>query len=85
MEDIVAEDNFVVTRFTGDGTQSGDLAAVLGLSPAIPAKGRQLRMTELNLWRIENGKVSEQWDIYDNWGAWIRLGLIDPDRICSVQ
>jgi hypothetical protein len=61
------------------------IAAIPGLSPAIPAKGRHLRMTELNLWRIENGRVSEQWDIYDNWGAWMQLGFIDPDRICSAQ
>jgi predicted ester cyclase len=85
VEDIVAEGNFVATRITTDGTQRGDLAAIPGLSPAIPARGRQLRMTELNLWRIENGKVSEQWDIYDNWGAWMQLGFIDPDRVCSVQ
>jgi predicted ester cyclase len=85
VQDIVAEGNFVVTRFTSGGTQRGDLAAVPGLSPAIPAKGRQLRLTELSLWHIVNGKASEEWDFYDNWGASIQLGLIDPQRICPVQ
>jgi predicted ester cyclase len=85
VEDTVAEGNFVVTRITTDGTQRHDLAAIPGLSPAIPAKGRHLRMTELNLWRIEKGRVSEQWDIYDNWGAWMQLGFIDPDGICSAK
>jgi predicted ester cyclase len=84
VEDIIAEGDFVVTRFTSDGTQRGDLAAVPGLSPAIPAKGRPLRITELNLWRIANGKASEQWDVYDRWGALIQLGLIDPERICPA-
>jgi hypothetical protein len=42
-------------------------------------------MSELNLWRITNGKASEQWDIYDNWGASIQLGLIDPERICPAD
>jgi predicted ester cyclase len=85
VEEIHAEGNFVVTLLTVGGTQRGDLAAIPGISPAIPAKGRQLRMNELNLWRIENGKVSEQWYIYDNWGAWTQLGFLDPDRICSIQ
>jgi predicted ester cyclase len=85
VEDIAAEGSLVVTRITTDGTQRGDLAAIPGLSPAIPAKGRTLRMTELNLWRIANGKVAEQWDIYDNWGAWTQLGFIDPDRVCATQ
>ena len=84
VQDIIAEGDFVVTRFTSGGTQRGNLAAVPGLSPAIPAKGRQLRLSELNLWRIVNGKASEQWDIYDNWGASIQLGLIDPEKICPV-
>jgi predicted ester cyclase len=82
VQDILAEGDLVVTRFTSGGTQQGDLAAVPGLSPAIPGRGRRLRLTELNLWRIVNGKASEQWDVYDNWGASIQLGLIDPQRPC---
>ena len=85
VQDIIAEGDFVMTRFTSGGTQKGDLAAVPGLSPAIPARGHQLRLTELNLWRIVNGKASEQWDVYDNWGASIQLGLIDPERLCPVK
>jgi hypothetical protein len=76
-----------IHRYTSmaDYGRAGDLAAVPGLSPTIPAKGRQLRITELSLWHIVNGKASEEWDLYDNWGASIQLGLIDPQRISPVQ
>jgi C-1 hydroxylase len=85
VQDIIAEGDFVVTRFTSAGTQRGDLAAVPGLSPAIPARGRQHRLSELNLWHVVNGKALEQWDVYDNGGAAMQLGLIDPEKICPVR
>lgn len=84
VQDITAEGDFVVTRFNSGGTQRGEIAAIPALSPAIPAKGRRLRIAELALWRIANGKAAEEWDFYDNWGASIQLGLIDPERICPA-
>lgn len=79
--DTVAEGDMVMTRFLSTGTQRGDIAAIPGYQPAIPANGKALRFPELAVHRLANGKVAEQWDFADNWGANIQAGVIDPDKM----
>ena len=35
------------------------------------------------VYRVVNGKLAEQWDFADNWGANVQAGLIDPDHMRS--
>lgn len=80
VESIVAEGDFVAARFLSTGTQGRDLAAVPHLMPAIPSQHRLVHMPEMELFRISNGKLAEQWDLSDGWGANVQLGLFDPDH-----
>jgi len=78
---MVAEGDMVVTRFLSTGTQKGDLPAIPGYQPFIPANGKFVRTQELAVHRLFNGKLAEQWELEDNWGASIQAGLIDPDEM----
>jgi hypothetical protein len=43
----------------------------------------------MEIFRIVNGKIAEQWLSQDVWGGVIQLGLFDPDHwkesICGTQ
>jgi hypothetical protein len=71
----------VMTRFMSTGIQKGDLAAIPGYQPMISANGKFQRFPELAVHRIVNGKIAEQLDFADMWGANIQAGVIDPDRM----
>jgi predicted ester cyclase len=77
---LIAEGDLVAARFTSTGTQARDIPAVPHLQPTVPNKGRFLRMPEMEVFRIANGKLVEQWDLNDGWSANAQLGLFDPDR-----
>ena len=77
---MVAEGDMVVARFVSSGTQARELSAILHHSPAIPNLGKSMRMPEIEIFRIVDGKLAEQWDLADIWGANIQSGLFDPDR-----
>jgi predicted ester cyclase len=78
--DIVAERNMVMTRFMSSGTQKGDIPAIPGYQPVVPPNGKFQRFPELAVHRIVEGKIAEQWDFSDGWGANIQAGLIDPSN-----
>lgn len=78
--DIVAEGNMVMTRFMCTGTQKGDIPAIPGYQPRVPANGKFQQFPELAVHRMVDGKVAEQWDFSDSWGANIQAGLIDPSN-----
>jgi predicted ester cyclase len=78
--DIVAERNMVMTRFMSAGTQKGDIASIPGYQPMVPANGKFQRFPELAVHRIVDGRIAEQWDFSDGWGANIQAGLIDPSN-----
>ena len=79
--EMVAEGDNVVSRFLSTGTQKGDIPAIPGYQPLLPATGKFIRFPELAVHRLVNGKVAEQWEFADNWGANIQAGLIDPDKM----
>ncbi|SPF45316.1 conserved exported hypothetical protein [Candidatus Sulfotelmatobacter kueseliae] len=79
--DMVAEGDVVVTRFLSTGTQKGDIPAIPGYQPLLPANCRPVRIPALALHRLVNGKLAEQWEYEDYWSANIQAGLIDPDKM----
>jgi predicted ester cyclase len=79
IEGFVAEGDWVAARFTSTGTQARDLAAMPHVQPAVPSKARALRMPEIEIFRISNGRLAEQWDMNDGWDTNRQLGLFDPD------
>ncbi len=71
IEQIVAEGDFVVTRFTSTGTQRG---AFNGR----PATGKTVSISELAVHRIANGKIAEQWGFPDALSLDQQLGAANP-------
>ena len=54
VEDIVAEGDEVVIRFTSTGTQLGEFQ---GMAPS----GRKVKIQEMAIFRLSHGKIVEQW------------------------
>jgi predicted ester cyclase len=80
VESIVAEGDLVAVRFLSTGTQGQDIAAVPHFMPSIPNRHLPARITEIEIYRVANGKLAEQWDIYDSWDLNMQLGLFAPDH-----
>jgi steroid delta-isomerase-like uncharacterized protein len=66
---IVAEGNTVWAYGTYSGTQKGDW---LG----IPASNKSYQINAVDIFRIENGKLAEHWDVIDIYGLFKQLGVI---------
>ena len=69
IEDQVAEGDKVVTRWIGSGTHQGEM---MGIAPT----GNQVRVDGMTISRIEDGKIVEEWEIYDALGMMQQLGAI---------
>ncbi len=69
VEDMIAEGDKVVTRYTGQGTQRGEFMG-------IPATGKRVTTTVIDIFRIADGKVAEAWVEADNLGLMQQLGMI---------
>jgi len=60
-EDLIAEGDKVVVRWTSRGTQQGELMG-------IPPTGKQFSATGIEIYRLEGGKIVEHWLESDNLG-----------------
>jgi steroid delta-isomerase-like uncharacterized protein len=69
VEDMVAEADKVFTRVGISATHEGEL---LG----IPATRRRLSFTAMELYRLEEGKIDEQWVNVDTLGMMQQIGAI---------
>jgi predicted ester cyclase len=69
VEDVIAEGDKVVLRWTQTGTHIGPL---FGMT----ATGRSFRTTGIEIWRVEDDKLAEHWDVVDVYGQQMQLGLI---------
>ena len=68
VEDLVAEGDIVVERFTARGTQRGELMGV-------PASGKVIVLHGMQMFRIENSQIVERWGRLDEIGLLRQLGL----------
>ena len=71
VEDMIAEGDKVASRITTRGTHKGDFQG-------IPATGKQVTQTGIDIVRIAGGKVVERWGEFDNLGLLQQLGVIPP-------
>ena len=69
VEDQISEGDRVVTRWTGQGTQQGEL---MGISPT----GNQVTVTGIEFDRVSEGKMQETWVNYDALGMMQQLGVV---------
>ena len=64
---LVAEDDYVVGRWTATGTH-------LGRWGTVEPTGRSVRLSAANIFRLDNGKVVEIWNHRDDLGLREQLG-----------
>jgi steroid delta-isomerase-like uncharacterized protein len=66
---IAAEGDAVWVYGTYSGTQKGDW---LG----IPATNKAYKMDAVDIFRVQDGKLAEHWDVLDTYGLFKQLGVI---------
>ena len=70
---MVAEGDLVATRWTAQGTHTGDL---MGMAPS----GKHVTVTGMNINRAVNGKLSDGWGNFDQLGLLQQIGAIPMAR-----
>ncbi len=74
VEDVIAEGDKAVTRYTIRGTHQGEIEE-FG-----PPTGRQVEIKGITIHRIEDGKIVEEWERYDNLSLLQQLGLVPEQQ-----
>jgi steroid delta-isomerase-like uncharacterized protein len=69
IEDVIAEGDQVVVRWTLRGTHQGELMG-------IPPTNNQVTVTGMSIERVSGEKIVETWDNYDALGLMQQLGVI---------
>ena len=69
-DDIVAEGDKVVARWTWKGKHTGEFMGV-------PPTGKQVAITGISIFRIADGKIVEEWGEQDNLGMMQQLGMLE--------
>lgn len=69
-EDVIAEGDKVVSRYTVRGTHKG------ATEEYGPPTGRQIVIEGITIYRFKDGKLAEMWDRYDNLAVLQQLGLM---------
>ena len=74
VDEQFAEGDMVATRWTGRGTQDGEL---MGIAPT----EKQVTVSGITISKLENGQVVEEWSNWDTLGMLQQLGAVpDPAR-----
>jgi steroid delta-isomerase-like uncharacterized protein len=68
----IAEGDLVTVLWTGTGTNTGE-------GNGLPATGKSGRVRGITIWRIVNGKITEEWSEFDQLRIMTQLGLL-PER-----
>jgi steroid delta-isomerase-like uncharacterized protein len=69
IEDVVADGDRVATRGTFTGTHQGEFNG-------IPPTGKSVKVSYIDIWRLENGKAVENWVQIDMVGLLQQLGVM---------
>lgn len=72
IEDMIAEGDKVVTRYTVSGTHKGDFMG-------IPATGKEITFTAICISQVSDDRIIEEWDEGDVLGFMQQLGAIPSD------
>jgi steroid delta-isomerase-like uncharacterized protein len=75
VDELIAEGNTVVSRWTGRGTHEGEFMG-------IPPTGKQVSVTGVVISRFAGGKAVEDWELIDALTMLQQLGAIPaPERV----
>lgn len=70
LDDTLADGDKVVLRLDVRGTHQGDLMG-------IPPSGRAVEITAIEIFRLDGGKIVEQWVAVDNLGLMRQIGALE--------
>lgn len=70
-DDLIAESDKVVARFTVSGTHKGDFRGM-------PPTGKRFEVPGTVIFRIANGKIAEEWALLDALSILQQLGALPP-------
>ncbi len=70
-QDIVAESDLVVVRLVVTATQRGDLLGIKG-------SGRPVKWNAIDIYRVRDGRISEEWAADDIAAIMSQLGAFAP-------
>ena len=74
VDDLVAEDDRVVFRWTVTATHERDFMGT-------PATGKRIEFSGIEIYRIADGRIVERWGVFDRLGMLRQLGVIrKPER-----
>jgi len=76
VEDMIANGDKVVTRYTARGTQDGELQG----NPPISPTGKQVTVPGVWIHRVVEGKIVESWNVWDTLGMLQQLGVIPQSK-----
>jgi steroid delta-isomerase-like uncharacterized protein len=71
IEDILAEDDMIASRWRVTGTHEREFEG-------IPPSGEELDVPASGISRVEAGKIAESWLNYDRLGMLQQLGVVEP-------
>jgi predicted ester cyclase len=69
IEDVIAEGDRVVVRWTNHGTNIGEFLGA-------PATNRPFSTEGIDIYRVEDGKLAEHWHVVDVYGQMVQLGQL---------
>lgn len=69
VDDLIAQDDRVVARWTSRGTHQGEFAG-------IPPSGRRIEVMGISIFLVQNGQVQEEWEGFDTMGLMQQLGAV---------
>ena len=73
----VAERDLVAVRWTARGTNTGT-------GNGIPATGRAVQVTGTTLFRLDDGRIAEEWTCADSRGLMKQLGMLQTTAAASA-
>jgi steroid delta-isomerase-like uncharacterized protein len=72
VDQVVAEGQFVVVRWTGRGTNTGT-------GNGLPATGRRVEAGGITIFRMRDGRIAEEWGVTESLSLRLQLGLLCPE------
>jgi steroid delta-isomerase-like uncharacterized protein len=69
VEEIISAGDRVIARWTGTGTHRGEL---MGVAPT----DRPIAVEAISIFRIEDGKIAEEWTVWDALGLLQQVGAV---------
>jgi steroid delta-isomerase-like uncharacterized protein len=70
VDDVIAEGDKVAVRWSGTGTHQGD-------SLGFAASGNNVHFSGMTIGRVENGKLVEGWNVFDQLGMLQQCGVVN--------